>query len=88
MRRPGRLYLGNCRESNLLSICTEKLSAQVSRARKNAASCSRLAALLLSVTGACCFCFLGIVAADSVAGAAHAGVAGLVGAAGLAGAAG
>jgi len=35
----------------LLSICTEKLSSRVSRARKNAASCSRLVALLLPVAG-------------------------------------
>ena len=35
----------------MLSICTEKLSSRVSRARKNAASCSRLVALLLPVAG-------------------------------------
>ena len=43
--------------------------------------------MLLSVTGAC-FRFLGIVAADSVAGAADAGVTGLAGTIGLSGAAG
>jgi hypothetical protein len=54
------------------------LSIQVSRDRKIATSCSRLAELLLSVTGACFLRFLGIVAADFVAGAA-----GLKGAAGF-----
>ena len=59
------------------------MSIQVSRDRKIATSCSRLAELLHFATSACFLRFLGTVAADTVAGAAGLGGAAGFGTAGV-----